>query len=258
MLLLHRLISLCLAVLFLSACHSDVAACADMSVPQQSNALVQSAPRRTAYALAFQAMALVSREEEEEELPYAWDFSDAAFVGNSRTVGLQQYNDVPRADFFAKVALPVNQARTSKIMTLSSGAKGTIPQAIAEGEYRRVYIMFGVNELGWASDLDFREEYVALINAIKASQPDAEIFVQTMFPVGKARSDRDPVFNNANVIRFNQRVKEAAAETGSTLLDTASLFADSQGNLKAEATTDGIHLTAQASRQWLSYLREVS
>ena len=255
MLLLHRLISLCLAVLFLSACHSDVAACADMSVPQQTNALVQSAPRRAAYTLAFQAIALVSKAEEE---PYAEDFSDAAFVGNSRTVGLQAYNNVPKADFFAKVALPVNQARTSKIMTLSNGAKGTIPQAIAEGEYRRVYIMFGVNELGWASDLDFKAEYVALINAIKASQPDAEIFVQTMFPVGKTRSDRDPVFNNANVARFNQRIEEAAEETGATLLDTAALFADSQGNLKAEATTDGIHLTAQASRQWLSYLREVS
>ena len=39
---------------------------------------------------------------------------------------------------------------------------------------------------------------------------------------------------------------------------TAALFDDGAGNLPAEVSTDGVHLTHSYYLQWLDYLREVS
>ena len=53
-------------------------------------------------------------------------------------------------------------------------------------------------------------------------------------------------------------LREAAEETGAVLIETAALFDDGAGNLPAEVSTDGVHLTHSYYLQWLDYLREVS
>ena len=152
----------------------------------------------------------------------------------------------------------VNEVDSKEIIPLEDGSKGTVLDALAEKSYRRVYIMFGINELGWRSTEIFREDYIALIQDIQRLQPTAEIFVQTIFPVSREKSSGDQVYNNSNVVRFNNEIRAAAQATGATLLDTALLLDDGQGNLPPHATTDGVHLTTAYYRQWLDYLREAS
>ncbi len=190
--------------------------------------------------------------------PFAADFSDAAFLGDSRTEGLQIHSGLSEADFFTGVGLMVNEALTEAKIPLPDGSRGTAVEALAGKTYRRIYLMFGVNELGWDADSVFKDDYVALLQAIREAQPEAVLYVQTIFPVTKEKSDGDKTYNNDNVRRFNDRIREAAEEADAVLVETAGLFDDGAGNLPAEASTDGIHLTHDYYLQWLDYLREVS
>lgn len=190
--------------------------------------------------------------------PFAEDFSDAAFIGDSRTEGLQLHAGLSEAAFFTDVGLMVNEALTKDKLPLPDGTRGTALEALSGRTYRRIYLMFGVNELGWDADSVFKDDYVALIQAIQEAQPEAVVYVQTIFPVTREKSEGDGIYNNDNVRRFNGRIREAAEETGAVLIETAALFDDGGGNLPAEASTDGVHLTHSYYLQWLDYLREVS
>ena len=192
------------------------------------------------------------------DAPFAEDFSDAAFIGDSRTQILQLYTGLSSADFFTAVGLTASQARTKAVVPQEDGTSISIPEALARRQYRRVYIMFGTNELGWDYPEIFREVYVDLLRQLQALQPSANIYVQTLFPMTKAHSDQDRYENNSNVARFNAEIRAAAEEAGVLLLDTAALFDDGEGNLPPDAATDGVHLSAACCRQWLDYLREAS
>ena len=187
---------------------------------------------------------------------FAEDFSDAVFIGDSRTQMLQLYTGLSSADFLTGVGLTVTQAGTKEIIPQPDGTKCTVLEAAAQKQYRRVYIMFGTNELGWAYPQVFREKYVELLQTLQALQPEARIYVQTIFPVTKARSDQGTYENNENVVRFNQEIRAAAGEAGTILLETAALFDDGAGNLPAGDATDGVHLTAACCWEWLDFLRE--
>ena len=96
----------------------------------------------------------------------ARDFSDAVFIGDSRTVGLQQNGGLANAKFFCGTGLNVETAMTKPVVTLADGSKGTVVDALRQTPCQRVYVMFGVNELGWPSAGSFKKKYVELIQAL--------------------------------------------------------------------------------------------
>ena len=223
----------------------------------EKNSSPASPPAKSLPSPLTKELAMDTAPDNGEEA-YAEDFSDAAFIGDSRTEGLMLNTGLYTADFFTSVGLMVNEADSKEVVPQPDGSKLTVLEALSQKSYRRVYVMFGINELGWVSTDLFRQSYVKLIQDIQAVQPQAEIFVQTIFPVSKEKSQSDSIYNNTNVVRFNQEIRTAAEEAGATLVETALLFDDGSGNLPADATTDGVHLTTAYYQQWLDYLREVS
>ena len=74
-------------------------------------------------------------------------FDDAAFIGDSRTQGLQLYTGLPNATFYATQGLMVDTFFSKKFVK-AGGGKITIPDAMKNQTFKKVYIMLGVNELG--------------------------------------------------------------------------------------------------------------
>ena len=183
------------------------------------------------------------------------DFSDAVFIGDSRTVGLQQNGGLANAKFFCGTGLNVETAMTKPVVTLADGSKGTVVDALRQTPCQRVYVMFGVNELGWPSAGSFKKKYVELIQALGQAQPEAEIYVQSILPVSKKKSDSDPVINNANINRFNEQIQKMAEEKGAVYLEVNKALMDSAGALPAGAATDGIHPNVDYCRKWAEYLK---
>lgn len=182
------------------------------------------------------------------------EFADAVFIGNSLTVGLMMNTDIPKATFLASTGLNVTSAVTDKVATLSNGKKGTILDALKEKQFNRIYIMFGINEMGWPYPKVFEEKYESLINEIKKLQPDAKIYVQSILPVNYKATNTNKIFTNDNVNKFNKYVENVAKKTNSKYLDVGSVFKDSTGALPVDASTDGIHLVHSYCQKWLDYL----
>lgn len=183
------------------------------------------------------------------------DFSDACFIGDSRTVGLELNSDKAKADFYASQGLNISSALTDQVVTLDNGNMGTVIEGAAQKPYSRIFIMFGINELGWPSPETFVADYVDLITQVKAVQPDAQIYIQSVLPVSAAAVNENEVFTNDNIDSFNENfVKQVAAQTGTTYLDINTYFKDASGMLPEDAAADGIHFTRDYCLKWIDLL----
>lgn len=196
--------------------------------------------------------------EESSQTEIKDDFADAVFIGDSRTVGLGMNTDRPKATFYASTGLNVGTVATSETILLDDGSYGTVYDALKQKQFGRVYIMFGINELGWPYPDVFQEEYETVINKIKELQPDATIYVQSILPVSSLALSTNSVFTNENVDNFNLYVQNAAANTGSIYIDVTSCIKDENGELPLDASTDGIHLIREYCLKWMDYLAENS
>ena len=96
------------------------------------------------------------------------------------------------------------------------------------------------------------------IEEIKKVKPDCKIYIQSIIPMTKSKSDSDKIFNNKNVTEFNKLIQEVAKEENVTYLDVQSALVDNQGELPEDASTDGIHLDVEYCEKWLDYLKNNS
>lgn len=182
------------------------------------------------------------------------DFSDACFIGDSRTLGLGLNCDKAKADFYASQGLNISSALTDQVIELQNGNMGTVLEAVAQREYKRIFVMFGINELGWPYPENFVEKYEELIEGIKAAQPNATIYVQSILPVAASAVNNDAVFTNENINAFNAYVEQAANETGVNYLDINGYFKDNSGMLPEDAAADGIHFVRDYCLKWIDLL----
>ncbi len=183
------------------------------------------------------------------------DFSDACFIGDSRTVGLELNSDKAKADFYASQGLNISTALTDQVITLENGNMGTVVEGATQKPYSRIFIMFGINELGWPSPETFVEDYVDLVTQIKEQQPEAQIYIQSVLPVSGAAAFENEVFTNENIDAFNEEyVKQVASRTGTNYLDINTYFKDASGMLPDDAAADGIHFTRDYCLKWIDLL----
>ena len=183
------------------------------------------------------------------------DFSDACFIGDSRTVGLELNGDKAKADFYASQGLNISSALTEQVITLENGHMGTVIDGASQKPYSRIFIMFGINELGWPSPETFVADYVDLVTQIKAVQPTAQIYIQSVLPVSPAAAYENEIFTNENIDAFNEQyVKQVAAQTGTNYLEINSFFKDETGMLPEDAAADGIHFTKDYCLKWIDLL----
>lgn len=118
---------------------------------------------------------------------------------------------------------------------------------------RRVYVMIGTNNLWWASPNATTDDLAALcatlLDRLRAAAPQALVTVQSVLP-----SSGDAAGMNPRTRALNERLKQLAESRGMIYLDLQPLMADSEGRLRDEFTTDGIHLTAAGYEAWLEGL----
>ena len=181
-------------------------------------------------------------------------FDDAAFIGDSRTQGLQLYTGLPNATFYATQGLMVDTFFSKKFVK-AGGGKITIPDAMKNQTFKKVYIMLGVNELGWAYEKVFIQKYGEVVDKVKELQPDAKIYVQSILPVTKAKRDGDAIYNNTKISRYNELIEQMCREKGVTYLHVADAVGLDNGALPAGSATDGVHLNREYCYKWLDYLK---
>ena len=181
-------------------------------------------------------------------------FADAVFVGDSRTEGLKMYSGLDSSQFFSSVGMDVDKVFTDQVVSLN-GQLLTVAQALEQASYSKVYIMLGINELGWVYESVFADNYARIIDTIRESHPDATIYVQSILPVSQWKDGSNDIYTNANVVRLQKALVAMCEEKGVNYVNVAEGIQDEQGYLPSEATQDGVHLTPEYCQRWMNYLK---
>ncbi len=108
-----------------------------------------------------------------------------------------------------------------------------------------IHIMGGINDLkNGVSEAEVIDNLYQILTRLKRQHPQARLVVYSILPtrLRAVPSDR--------IQRVNQALATLAAHQGATFVDLTSTFSDSQGQLRPELTTDGLHLSAQGYTLW--------
>ncbi len=181
--------------------------------------------------------------------------SNVAFIGDSRTQAFLMYTGLKEVRDYTNIGLMVDTAITKKFITNSKGEKITILEDLKNRDIDTIYIMLGVNELGWVYSSIFIDKYEELIDKIREEKPNCEIIVQSIIPVTKKKSDSDKIYNNTRITEYNTLIKEMTSRKNVKFIDLTSALTNADGNLPEEASPDGIHLNKQYCLKWLECLK---
>ncbi len=181
-------------------------------------------------------------------------FTDAVFIGDSRTEGLYLYSKL-KSTFICERGLNVSKFFSDGLDKY--GGK-TAYDTLKETDCNKIYVSFGINEIGWVTSA-FINSYGELIDKIKEAKPDAVIYVQNIYPMSKAQHDKNIYGNNDKLHEYNEKIAEICREKEVYLLDVASYFSDGEGHLKDsyETGVDGAHFKGggQGYVDWTNYIR---
>lgn len=182
-------------------------------------------------------------------------FEDAVFLGDSRTEGFHLYSGLETGQYLFATGATVESVFSKATQETDQG-KVPMLDALDELEFSKLYIMLGVNELGWPKTEQFRDQYAKLIDRVRESHPDARIALQSILPISAKQEAKGSYVNNGRIAEFNAIIVQLAEEKDCTYLDVASAVTGEDGCLRAEETTDGIHLNTKGCVRWLEYLKE--
>lgn len=179
-------------------------------------------------------------------------FADAAFIGNSLCDGLMLFGTVKQAQFFCAQSITVQNIYTEECVN-AGGEYISITEALARGSYRKVFVMLGINEVFRSTDW-FYEHYAALIDYLREIEPEAEIYLQAILPVSETKSNAG-MYTKENVLKQNEQIMQLCEDKNAYYIDLYSYFADADGYLPVEDSSDGVHLTRAGYQLWSDYLK---
>lgn len=182
-------------------------------------------------------------------------FDDVAFVGDSRTDGFRLYSGLERGTYFCVTGETVASATDMENWKTEDGRKVSLADAVAAADCGKIYLMLGINELGWNGTDIFRSHAENLLRRLQADHPDAEIVVQSLLPVSAEQDAKGSYVNNQRILAYNQVWMELAEETGCDYVNIAEAVTGEDGCLPAEMSFDGVHLNRAGCHAWLDYLR---
>ena len=182
-------------------------------------------------------------------------FDGAVFLGDSRTEGLSLYSGLKTGHFYTSVGATVESVFSKKNYKMESGEKVPLLDAVAAQDCDKVYIMLGINELGWSKTETYHDQYAKLIDRVREDHPEAKIALQSIPPVSAKQDAKETYVNNARIRTYNGVIQALAEEEGCYFLDVAACLTGEGGVLPVEQTTDGVHFNTAGCRTWLGYLR---
>lgn len=178
-------------------------------------------------------------------------FSDALFIGDSRTEGLFLYSPFEGADYFSYKGMTI----FSVFDATARDGKTRLRDLLDANSYGKIYIMLGINEIG----TDFNQilsQYAAVLEQLKELAPDAILVVQASLSVSEEKSQTTWYLTAERIHELNRRQSALADGERVFYLDANDLFCDEKGYLKDELSGDGVHLYAKNYDVWTAWMCE--
>ncbi len=191
-------------------------------------------------------------------------FKNSVFYGDSVTLGFQNYVSKQNSDFLGGMIVygmgsyglgnALKAVSATSIHPTYKGYQTQLWDLTSYLKVDKVFMMFGMNDLGLYGVTDSITNYKTLIDAIREKNPNVKIYILTTTPMTKSYQLQH--LNNSNIRLFNNKIRELASSWNVTVIDVASYLMDSNGYLKSEYASDGkYHLTEAAYKEWVKVLR---
>lgn len=185
-------------------------------------------------------------------------FSDAVFIGDSRTVGMYEYGELEEiATFYASTGLTVYKLFDSAIVSVpGQKQKITVEEALQNNSFSKIYLMVGINEMGTGTVETFIEKYKEVAAHLQELQPEAILYIQGIMKVTTKRSEQGDYINNEGITARNEELEKLADNSRIFYLDVNPVICDETGGLVEDYTFDGVHLKAKYIQIWKDYLKQ--
>ncbi len=182
-------------------------------------------------------------------------FDDSCIIGHSLMEGFEAFSKVDaNIHFFTSTGLSAAGALSYKKFDLPNGGVGTLEEGLGQKQFSKVYLMLGINEISASSD-SFRKNMGGIVDAVRRLQGEnIPIYVINVTPTTRNKSNAGP-FNRENITRLNAALLELCGEKRCYYVDLYACFADAEGYLPSEKSTDGVHITAGQYQVMADYLK---
>lgn len=187
-------------------------------------------------------------------------FSDAAFLGDSLTVGFSYYQiNLSGALICGYTGVgPEAIVNRAAVKSPTRGQEVAL-DVLAAAQPKKLYILLGTNTLTTLGASDrFLAYYGQMLDELRQTLgEDCIIYVQSIPPVRPAAAEKKPGLASDVLRGANEQLAQLAASKGCVYLDLWEALADGEGNLKEMiAAPDGVHLSAgNGYGAWVTYLR---
>ena len=187
-------------------------------------------------------------------------FADAAFLGDSLTVGFSDYQiNLGGALICGYTGVgPDAIVNRSAVKSPTRGQEVAL-DVLAAAQPRKLYILLGTNTLTTLGASDrFLAYYGQMLDLLRQTLGDGcTIYVQSIPPVRPTVAAEKPGLATDVLRGVNEQLAQMAASKGCVYLDLWEALADGEGNLKEMlAAPDGVHLSAgNGYGTWVTYLR---
>jgi len=182
-------------------------------------------------------------------------FSDAVFVGDSITTGIDLYSSLTNTKVVASTGINLETVLTAQSVRNKAGDKVTIPAAVKELAPKKIYVMLGTNGLDWMSVDQMIAQYEKVFDTLKADNPDAIFYIQSIPPITKEKEKKSAQMSLSKIKEYNGRLLKLAESKKAYFVDVYSALASEDGYLSPDLSTDGVHFKASVYVNWIEFVR---
>ncbi len=162
-------------------------------------------------------------------------------VGDSLSLWIP-IDQLPRSRFWLNQS--ISGETTEQILNRLAYFQATQPD--------QIHIMAGINDLkNGASDAEIIHNLHQMLVRLGQQHPGAQLVMYSILPTRLASLPSD------RIRTLNQHIAYIARQQGAEFSDLQTSFADSQGLLRRDLTTDGLHLSPQGYGVWQSALVDI-
>lgn len=169
-------------------------------------------------------------------------------------MGIAKFAGIEGADFYACTGMSVYTV-WKETSSVGNWGKMLLEEVLQQKDYDRIYLMLGINELGYNMDKTIAT-HAALVARIRELQPRAYLMICANMHVTQKRSSSDKIINNARIDQLDAAFSQQADGKSIFYLDVNPVFDDENGALGAQYTQDNTHILGKYYALWKDFLLE--
>ena len=128
-------------------------------------------------------------------------------------------------------------------------------EEITNARPAKVFIMIGINDITQGYEPDhILANITRILNEFKEKSPVTRLFVQSILPINHHKLFLEKSIN-ADIYRFNLRLKSLCENLQVTFLDFHTDFLNNVGEMDEKFTYDGVHLSETGYIHWAGLLQ---